>query len=298
MAQVLSMRRKNKSVAEIAKKVDCSERTVFRYLDPDYQSDTLRKKQSALREEAAAASRKRCRQDAESSSSSYKEEAVQVTVGDRKVNLHVRRGSSDVTLLDEIFKKKFYAPKTLFARSFVSDPRLNWHLMDVGGNIGAAAIFLMNHIEGRLRSVDFIEPEMSNMTLAKKNLRGSTAGCGFTFHQAALVGNERIYDGKIKFSVANSKYNRYRHCLTEYQVVADATHERVAAIRFSTLLREVAQPALFLKLDCEGPERHILTILAKAMNQGRMPDCTRMVLVIAGYLGTTLAGALMSTENG
>ena len=172
-------------------------------------------------------------------------------------------------------------PKTMFARSFVSDPRLNWHLMDVGGNIGAAAIFLMNHIEGRLRSVDFIEPEMSNTTLVKKNLRGSTAECGFTFHQAALVGNERIYDGKIKFSVANSKYNRYRHCLTEYQVVADATHERVAAIRFSTLLREVAQPALFLKLDCEGPERHILTILAKAMSEGRMPDCTRMVLVIA-----------------
>ena len=155
-----------------------------------------------------AAKRKKARPAEGTLPSSHEEDAVQVLVADTRLNLHVRRGSNDITLLDEIFKTKYDAPKTMFARSFVSDPSLNWHLMDVGRNIGAAAIFLMNYIQGRLRSVDFIEPETSNMTLAKRDLRGLTAGCGFTFHQAVLAGSERIYKGEINFSVSNSKYNQ------------------------------------------------------------------------------------------
>ena len=88
--------------------------------------------------------------------------------------------------------------------------------LDVGGNIGAASIFLVSLLQGRVRSVDFIEPEETNMKLAKKSLRGLTAGPGFAFHAAALVGSERICNGQVKFSISESTYNRYGHCLTEY----------------------------------------------------------------------------------
>ena len=166
-------------------------------------------------------------------------EVVQVVVQDVKLNLHVRRGCSDVKLLDEILKNKYYAPRTRFGRSFVNDQSLSWHLVDVGGNIGAASVFLVNHhIQGRLRHVDFFEPETTNMGLAKKNLRGLNAGRGFQFHVAALVATERTYNGEIGFSVSQNPYRRWQPCITQYEVCANVTHQRVKAINLPLHCKE------------------------------------------------------------
>ena len=48
VARISSMKRKNKSIAEIAEKLDCSVRTILNYLSSDYQPAILKKREVNL----------------------------------------------------------------------------------------------------------------------------------------------------------------------------------------------------------------------------------------------------------
>ena len=137
----------------------------------------------------------------------------------------------------------------MFAKGFFGDATLKWHVMDVGANIAAASLFLLENIRGRVRRMDIFEPEDRNMELARRNLRGRTSGHGVVFHKVAGVGNEPVRDGEAASSIVQSDYNKYRHSLSKFEVFKDVCHSRVPAVRFAECLSSVDEPTLYLQLD-------------------------------------------------
>ena len=142
-----------------------------------------------------------------------------------------------------------------------TDPELTWHILNIGGNVGAAFLFLTHCLQGRVRQLDLYETEPESIKLA-------------TFHQVVAVGTERLRRRQVSCGVSNSVYNRYRHALTEYTAVSNAEHKYFDAVKFADVLTTVQHTDLFLKLDCEGVELAVLSNFAKALSRTvRHHDC-------------------------
>ena len=171
----------------------------------DYQTDAQRKRKQNLKAEAkAVASKKRKRSN---------DDAPEVcTVVQGEISVDVRRGTSDLQVLNEVFDKRYDQPRTTVAKIIFNDGSLTWHIFDVGANIGVAALFLLTSIGGQVRALDAFEADAENMELTKKNIKRFKFGHRPTFHEVALVGKTRLdSNGQVSFTLLGTAYNRYRH---------------------------------------------------------------------------------------
>lgn len=160
-----------------------------------------------------------------------------------KRNIIVRRGTSDISCLQNVFLDQEYETP------FRVDPKI---IIDAGANIGMTTLFFSEKYPGA--RIVAIEPEASNFAILRKNCAGLP---NVTLIHAALWPTEQalvIQDSsaeKWAFSVIEGKNS--------------TGSQPVKAITIPVLLRELGVKHIdILKLDIEGAERELFNTGAES----------------------------------
>lgn len=157
--------------------------------------------------------------------------------------IHYRPGSSDLEVIYKILLKSgrkadYWVPQDLA-------PQIIW---DIGGNIGAASVYLADRFPAA--RVHTFEPVPENFALVEKNV----AGLAVTPHNLALGAQ----DGELTITASDCARN-FGGFSFHYSGDAPAPESRVRMARPDTLIAQGLPPPDLIKIDTEGAEWGILT---------------------------------------
>ncbi|MEO5355283.1 MAG: FkbM family methyltransferase [Magnetococcus sp. XQGC-1] len=164
-------------------------------------------------------------------------------------DIHYRPGSSDARLIYEIllkpgYKSHYFLPGTL-------QPEM---ILDIGGNIGIAAIYLAHCYPGA--KIHTFEPVPDNFALLERNTAPYPA---ITAHHMAL-GQE---DGSMTMAKAGRNFGG---CSLARDAVSAAEGIRVTLRHTAHILAELGiEQADIIKIDTEGYEYPILTSMPESL---------------------------------
>jgi FkbM family methyltransferase len=160
-----------------------------------------------------------------------------------KRNIVLRRGTSDIWCLENVFLDQEY--KT----PFQVDPKV---IIDAGANIGMVTLFFSQKYPQA--TIIAIEPEASNFAILRKNCAGLP---NVTLINAALWPTEQA------LVIQDSAADKWAFSVTEGKKLADL--EPVKAVTIPGLLRQLGVEYIdILKLDIEGAERELFNIGAES----------------------------------
>lgn len=165
---------------------------------------------------------------------------VQVDYAPLKEPVHVRMGSPDLWVLEEIFYGGEYKAVT---DADLGDVR---QIVDLGANAGMTIRFWLNrwpdaHVIG-------VEPDEFNFEVASMNARQHRGGANVRMVQLCVAGSERV----VTLDRGN---NETKYMMTDAQPSAGG----IKAIPLARLLAEngARQTIDLLKVDIEGAEREV-----------------------------------------
>ena len=160
-----------------------------------------------------------------------------------KRNIILRRGTSDVWCLQNVFLDQEYATP------FHVDPKV---IIDAGANIGLTTLFFSRKYPGA--RIISIEPEASNFAILKKN-------CGALPNVNLIQG--ALWPTSRKLVIQDSDAEKWAFSVAEG--TDSAGSESVKAVTIPGLLRELGIEHIdILKLDIEGAERELFNTGAES----------------------------------
>ena len=173
--------------------------------------------------------------------------------GETPTTMIVRTGTTDVTVLNEIFVKKYYAPKTFHARMLLESNQ-SWFFVDIGGNIGCAAVWFAQRYNTKV--IIAVEPSVDNLKIMRKNLVAHGVNGKTRVKKNALVPHDHTSTvATLRIATKENNYNHYRHTLLDIPSMDTCPTLTVSTIKLSEIFACLVQRGpVFLKLDCEGAE--------------------------------------------
>jgi FkbM family methyltransferase len=156
------------------------------------------------------------------------------------ISFSIRRGTSDVEVVLEVFGRGEYA-----CAHSIADVTT---VVDLGANIGLAAIFLYDRLG--YKRIIAVEPENSNFSLLKENLNAlRVRGVDIQLIRAAVWSNSN----GVKLSFDEGEYWRCRVDCDE-SVKGNA----IDSITLEDIVSRTEHPIDLLKVDIEGAEAEVL----------------------------------------
>ena len=216
------------------------------------------------------------------------EKSITVTPpGETPVTMKVRTGTTDVAVLNEIFVKKYYAPKTTHAKALLESNQ-KWFFIDIGSNIGCTAIWFAKRYNTKL--VIAVEPSIENVKIMQKNLAAHGVNRKTRVKKCALVSKYHT-SSEVTLHIATraNNYNHYRHTVLDLPEMATYPTNTVTSIKMSDIFACLTQRGpVLLKLDCEGAETWALRDLPDILSAtgGKHPTIVIIGEYTWDYIGT------------
>jgi FkbM family methyltransferase len=146
-----------------------------------------------------------------------------------------RRGTSDITCLEKVFRTQEY--KT----PFPTDAKV---IVDAGANIGAATLYY-SHMYPKAKIVA-IEPESSNYEILAKNCRHLP---NVTLIKGALWSQER------RLEIQNPNGEKWQYTVAEVRSPTESGSEEIRAVTVPGIMKALRVDHIdILKVDIEGAE--------------------------------------------
>lgn len=167
----------------------------------------------------------------------------------------LRKGSSDATVLTQIFQKLEYQPLVTLINCFPQTPISN--IVDAGANAGFTSVFLgKNFPEARIIS---IEPDAENFLLLNTNIKENGINC--SARAQALWGTSE----KVKIS---PEFRDHREWSRQVQPMLSSDKSySIEGITLDTILREEKWKEIdILKMDIEGGEKNVFSDKALSLD--------------------------------
>ena len=151
--------------------------------------------------------------------------------------LHIRKGTSDAELFEEVIIRRDYGIDYGFTPEYI---------VDCGANVGYATAWFKSRFPAA--KVVCVEPESSNFGMLLKNTAGyddvHPVQAGIWWHKASLV-----IDNEQK-----------AHCAFQVREAAPGQRADVEAISIADIIERFALPRIdILKMDIEGSEKEVFS---------------------------------------
>ena len=175
--------------------------------------------------------------------------------GGEPLRVRIRNNGFDYEVIEEIFLKGVYKVQVQQVR----------RILDLGGNIGAASLFLSKSYPDA--QICVVEPSAANLELLQHNL--TTNRVPFRVVKGAAGGE----DGKIRFQLSGDPRQDYCETAQPGSVAPEGSVE-VDLYSVPSLMKLMAWEGIdLMKIDIEGSEVQVL---------GGRPEWLRKVRAIVG----------------